>query len=59
MDRLVKPRGRRVTWDPEGIVVGEAFQDYVEQLRDTWSGDDELMKNHGMPAEKRLFATNS
>lgn len=24
-----------MTWDPEGIVVGEAFRDYVEELRET------------------------
>ena len=48
-----------MSWNPDGIVVGEAFQDYVERLRDTWSGDDELIHNHGMPAGNWLFVTNS
>jgi len=36
-----------MTWDPDGIVVGEAFADYVEDLRASW---DEPTENHGYPA---------
>jgi len=44
-----------VTWDPDGIVVGDAFRSYVDRLRDTWSGDSELAANRGVPAGKRHF----
>ena len=48
-----------MSWDPTGIVVGDAFTDYVERLRDSWPREAEPSRNNGVPAGKRHFTTNT
>jgi len=38
-----------MTPDPTGIVIGEGFRKYLEELRETWPVNEELAAKHGQP----------
>jgi hypothetical protein len=40
-----------VSHEPDGIVVGDEFADYMGDLRRTWPADDVLAEKHGLAAE--------
>jgi hypothetical protein len=46
-----------MTDEPVGLVAGEAFREYMAELREVWPRRDELMPNQGaVRPENGLFA---
>lgn len=35
--------------EPRGIVIGDGFADYIQDLRETWPRNDALAAKHGLP----------
>jgi len=50
-------RDRRMTDEPVGLVAGEAFREYMAELREVWPPRDEQKQDKGaVRPENGLFA---